>query len=138
MKQYTIDQLNDLLNRACEIITSLEGYANEHSHYPEHNRELQKAVDTFFNEIDSMNEDDGPEYDSAGFTEEDRIVEGQYMTYVESVKRNIDKATEDGILRDDCSEGYSYLSKETFIKRAKDIIADLDAQDWDTFGKNKI
>ena len=60
MKQYTIDQLNDLLNRACEIITSLEGYANEHSHYPEHNRELQKSVDAFFNEIDYMNEDDEP------------------------------------------------------------------------------
>ena len=58
MKQYTIDQLNDLLNRACEIITSLEGYANEHSHYPEHNWELQKSVDAFFNEIDYMNEDD--------------------------------------------------------------------------------
>ena len=60
MKQYTIDQLNDLLNRACEIITSLEGYANEHSHYPEHNRELQKSVDAFFNEIDYMNEEDEP------------------------------------------------------------------------------
>jgi len=24
------------------------------------------------------NEDDGPEYDSAGFTEDDRIVNGQY------------------------------------------------------------
>jgi len=39
---------------------------------------LQKAVDAFFNEIDYMNEDE-PEYDSAGFTEEDRIVNGQYM-----------------------------------------------------------
>jgi hypothetical protein len=84
MKQYTIDQLNDLLNRACEIITSLEGYANEHSHYPEHNRELQKSVDAFFNEIDYMNEDDEPEYDSAGFTEEDRIVEGQYRVIIGS------------------------------------------------------
>ncbi len=81
MKQYTIDQLNDLLNRACEIITSLEGYANEHSHYPEHNWELQKSVDAFFNEIDYMNEDE-PEYDSAGFTEEDRIVEGQYRVII--------------------------------------------------------
>lgn len=26
----------------------------------------------------SQNEDEGPEYDSAGFTEEDRIVNGQY------------------------------------------------------------
>ena len=57
MKQFTVDQLNDLLNKACEIITSLEGYAMEHSHYPEHNRELQKSIDAFFNEIDHMNED---------------------------------------------------------------------------------
>ena len=54
MKQYTVDQLNDLLNRACEIITSLEGYANEH---PDYHRNEQKIVDAFFNEIDHMNED---------------------------------------------------------------------------------
>lgn len=79
MKQYTIDQLNDLLNRACEIITSLEGYAEEAiTEYQ--GSYTQREVDTFFNEIDFMNEEDtGPEYDSAGFTEEDRIVEGQYM-----------------------------------------------------------
>ena len=103
MKQYTIDQLNDLLNDACEIITSLEGYANEHSHYPEHNRELQKAVDAFFDEIDYMNEEDtGPEYDSAGFTEDDRIVNGQYMNMY------------------------------------KDTDPDLEAQNAEIFGKNKI
>jgi hypothetical protein len=31
-----------------------------------------------------MNEDDEPEYDSAGFTEEDRIVEGQYRVIIGS------------------------------------------------------
>jgi hypothetical protein len=133
MKQYTIDQLNDLLNRACEIITSLEGYAKEHSHYPEHNRELQKSIDAFFDEIDYMNEDE-PEYDSAGFTAEDRIVEEQYMTYVENVKRNIDQATAEGILRDDWSEGYNYRSKEAWLR----MQADQEAQDADLFGKHKI
>ena len=151
--------LSDLLNRACEIITSLEGYANEHSHYPEHNRELQKSIDDFFNEVDMLNEEDtGPEHDSAGFTDEDRIVEGQYMTYVENVKRSIDKATEEGILKNDDSEGYSYLSKEEFIKRLEvdprfvemgdpnwlfpgeplHDDPDAEAQDYNTFGKNKI
>jgi len=83
MKQYTIDQLNDLLNRACDIITSLEGYAEESiSEYQ--GSYTQKDVDAFFNEIDYMNEDDEPEYDSAGFTEEDRIVEGQYRVLIGS------------------------------------------------------
>ncbi len=55
-----VESLKELLNRACEIITSLEGYANEHSHYPEHNRELQKSIDNFFNEVDMLNEDYSP------------------------------------------------------------------------------
>lgn len=97
MKQYTIDQLNDLLNRACDIITSLEGYA-EQSAIEYTNSPTQKDVDAFFNEIDYMNEDLGPEYDSAGFTDDDRIVNGQYRV----------------------------------------LDADQEAQDWDTFGKNKI
>lgn len=131
----TKEQANELLNRACDIITSLEGYANEHSHYPEHNRELQRTIDNFFNEIDMLNEEDtGPEYDSAGFTEEDRIVDGQYRTYVETTKQNIDKATAEGILRNDCSEGYSVMSKETWLR----MQADQQAQDWDTFGEKKV
>ena len=131
----TNEQLHELLNRACEIITSLEGYANEHSHYPEYNRELQKSIDNFFNEVDMLNEEDtGPEYDSAGFTEEDRIVDGQYRTYVETTKQNIDKATAEGILRNDCSEGYSVMSKETWLR----MQADQQAQDWDIFGEKKV
>ena len=81
-----------------------------------------------------------------------------YEKYVASVKRSIDKATEEGILRDDDSEGYSYLSKEEFIKRLEvdprfvemgdpnwlfpgeplHDDPDAEAQDYDTFGKNKI
>ena len=59
-------QSKDLLSRACEIITSLEGYANEHSHYPEHNRELLRAIDNFFNEVDMLNEDDVVELERGG------------------------------------------------------------------------
>jgi hypothetical protein len=38
----TTDQLNRLLNTACEIITALEGYADD---------SLKKDIDAFFNEI---------------------------------------------------------------------------------------
>jgi hypothetical protein len=38
----TTEQLNRLLNTACEIITSLEGYADE---------SLKKDIDVFFNEV---------------------------------------------------------------------------------------
>lgn len=78
-----------------------------------------------------------PEYDSAGFTEEDRIVNGQYRNmykdtdpdlvqleratpyekYVAEVKQNIDLAVQEGILRD--TGDYNYLSKESFDHRCK-------------------
>jgi len=58
------------------------------THYSEHklldadavNNLIDKVrdeIDLVIYEMDS-NEDDGPEYDSAGFTEDDRIVNGQY------------------------------------------------------------
>ena len=129
----TNKQLHELLNRACDIITSLEGWILEGSEY--YSSDTAKRVDNFFNEVDYLNEEDtGPEYDSAGFTEEDRIVDGQYRTYVDQVKQNIDKATAEGILRDDCSEGYSVMSKETWLR----MQADQEAQDWDIFGEDKI
>jgi len=188
----TEKQSKELLKRACEIITSLEGFIgyNDGDYYNSH---LSKSVDNLFDEVDMLNfhphedpevqnsideamgfiqrlktdptfaaqwgyNDLGPEYDSAGFTEEDRIVEGQYMTYVANVKRSIDKATEEGILRDNDSEGYSYLSKEEFIKRLEvdprfvemgdpnwlfpgeplHDDPDAEAQDYNTFGNNKI
>ena len=34
--------------------------------------------------VDEMDEDLGPEYDSAGFTEDDRIVNGQYRVVINS------------------------------------------------------
>jgi hypothetical protein len=90
--------LNGLLDRACELITSLEGYAKNNYQ----GSVTQKDVDAFFNEIDMLNEDHGPDYDSAGFAEEDRIVEGQYRVMF------------------------------------ADTDPDLEAQDYNTFGNNKI
>jgi len=82
MKQYTIDQLNDLLNRACDIITALEGFI-ELKGNGYYSSDLSKSVDNLFDEVDMLNEEDtGPEYDSAGFAEEDRIVEGQYRVII--------------------------------------------------------
>jgi len=58
------------------------------THHSEHKlldvNELNEIIDKIRDEIDDViyemdnNEDDGPEYDSAGFTEDDRIVNGQY------------------------------------------------------------
>jgi thymidylate synthase len=42
-----------------------------------------------------------------------------YKNYERTVKQSIDKATQDGILKDDDSEGYSYLDRESFIHRIK-------------------
>lgn len=39
----------------------------------------QTMIDSLTNQINEL-EDEGPEYDSAGFTEEDRVVNGQYKT----------------------------------------------------------
>ena len=39
----------------------------------------QTKIDSLTNQIRVL-EDEGPEYDSAGFTEEDRVVNGQYKT----------------------------------------------------------
>jgi hypothetical protein len=130
-------QLSELLDKACSLIITLEGYiVDANSDYDD--TPCAKEVHKLFNDVDMLNfhphNDIGPEYDSAGFTEEDRIVEGQYMTYVETVKQNIDQATAEGILKDDCSEGYSYLSKEEWLRRQ----ADQEAQDADLFGENKI
>ena len=129
----TNEQLHELLNRAWDIITSLEWAVRDDLEY--WTSDTAKRVDNLFTEIDMLNEEDtGPEYDSAGFTEEDRIVDGQYRTYVDTVKQNIDKATEEGILRCDDSEGYNYMSKETWLR----MQADQQAQDWDIFGEKKV
>ena len=80
-----------------------------------------------------------------------------YEVYVATVKQNIDKATEEGILRD--TGDYNYLSEESFNHRCKtDLVfaaqwgdpnwlfpgeplhddPDMEAQDYDVFGENKI
>ena len=153
----TKEQLHELLNRACDLITSLEGFIG-YNDGDYRNSDLSKSVDKLFDEIDYLNEEDtGPEYDSAGFTEEDRIVNGQYMDidaikqkfryqrYVDQIKRNIDQAVEDGILKSgtECVS-YSYMSEEGFNKRIETDPefaaqwADLEAQDYDTFGEKKV
>lgn len=42
-----------------------------------------------------------------------------YKNYEKTVKESITRATEEGILKDDDSEGFSYISTETFIDRIK-------------------
>jgi hypothetical protein len=39
----------------------------------------QTKIDSLKSKINEL-EDEGPEYDSAGFTEEDRVVNGEYKT----------------------------------------------------------
>jgi hypothetical protein len=63
------------------------------THHSEHKlldvNSLNEIIDKVRNEIDDViyemdnNEDEGPEYDSAGFTEDDRIVNGQYRATLE-------------------------------------------------------
>lgn len=96
----TEKQAKELLNRACDIITSLEGYAEE-AMTEYQGSYTQRNVDAFFNEVDMLNEGATP-----------------YENYVATVKRNIDQAVEDGILKSgtECVS-YSYMSEEGFNKR---------------------
>ena len=123
-------QLSELLDRACSLIITLEGYIiDANSDYDD--TPCAKEVHKLFDEIDMLNfhpptdvvelergedpnwlfpgeplhDDDPEDYDVA------------YMKYVLAVKKGIDQATEEGILKDDNSEGYSYLSRESFIQR---------------------
>ena len=138
----TEKQSKELLDRACDIITSLEGWILEGSEY--YSSDTAKRVDHLFDEIDMLN--DAEMY---GVT--------LYENYVATVKRNIDQATEEGILRD--TVAYNYLSKESFDHRCKTDLEfaaqwgdpnwlfpgeplhddpDMEAQDGDVFGENKI
>ena len=123
-------QLSELLDKACSLIITLEGYIiDANSDYDD--TPCAKEVHKLFDEIDMLNfhpptdvvelergedpnwlfpgeplhDDDPEDYDVA------------YMNYVLAVKKGIDQATEEGILKDDNSEGYSYLSRESFIQR---------------------
>jgi len=78
----TNEQLSRLLNTACDIITSLEDYYFELlNRTNEPDVHLESRISALFDEIKYSDEleDQGPEYDSAGFSIEDRIVDGQYM-----------------------------------------------------------
>jgi len=56
-----------------------------------------------------------------------------YKNYEKTVKQSIDKATQEGILKNDNSEDYNYLSKELFIERIK--TDDEFAKKWGSLGK---
>lgn len=63
---YIMDTVDDLIN--CSEIFDEEIV-----------EELQQYVDDIKEAYDEINaNDEGPEYDSAGFTEDDRIINGQY------------------------------------------------------------
>jgi hypothetical protein len=127
----TEKQSKELLNRACDIITALEGFIgyNDGDYY---NSDLAKSVDNLFDEVDMLKEAEMYKDTDPDLVQLERG--DAYDNYVATVKRNIDKAVAEGILKDDCTEGYSYMSKETWLCTQ----ADQEAQDFDTFGENKI
>lgn len=137
----TEKQAKELLNRACDIIASLEGWILEGSDY--YCSDTAKSVDALFNEIDMLNERATPSFfDVLQELRSYHKASTPYENYVATVKRNIDKATEEGLLRD--SSDYNYMSEETFANRMKTDPefaaqwADQEAQDYDTFGEKKV
>jgi hypothetical protein len=108
-------QLSELLDKACSLIITLEGYIiDANSDYDD--TPCAKQVHELFDEIDMLNfhpPTDVVELERAD-TEDYDVA---YIKYVLAVKKSIDQATEEGILKDDSSEGYSYLSRESFIQR---------------------
>ena len=46
----------------------------------------QLLINACCEDLNDQYNDDEPEYDSAGFTEEDRVVDGQYMNTTESLQ----------------------------------------------------
>ncbi len=55
------------------------------------------------------------------------ILDEAHRVYERTVKDSIDRATEEGILKDDHTEGYSVLSRESFINRIK---TDTEFSEW--------
>jgi len=93
----TNEQLSRLLNTACDIITSLEDYYYDLLTRSKHGSDidLESRISALFDEIKYSDglEDEGPEYDSAGFSVEDRIVDGQYMVIPDADAEAQDFAT---------------------------------------------
>jgi hypothetical protein len=74
-----IEKIKELLSQAVELIeNNIEVAQNlDLTH-------MCETIDSFIYELDEIGdfeqyEDEGPEYDGAGFSEEDRIVNGQYQ-----------------------------------------------------------
>ena len=150
----TEKQSKELLKRACDIITTLEmfiGYDNTDYR----NSYLSKKVDNLFDEVDMLNEAEMYKDTDPDLVQLERVT--PYENYVATVKRNIDQATAEGILRD--TVAYNYLSKESFDHRCKTDLEfaaqwgdpnwlfpgaplhddpDMEAQDSGVFGENKI
>jgi copper chaperone CopZ len=65
------EEVNELLNEACEIITLLEDISGLSKHgYPDNSIEAQ--VETFFKKITAMNEETCPKCDQHPYSETDR------------------------------------------------------------------
>lgn len=71
-----VNRLNELLNRACSLIDSLESLhlLIDEKGYLE--SELCKDVQSLYDDVNAL-EEDAPKYDGAGFTVEDRKVDNQ-------------------------------------------------------------
>ena len=73
----------DIPNIFEEYVMSLAGFAYYDGDSPITMFKMWCSDEDIF---DNYNNDDGPEYDSAGFTEDDRIIQGQYMVAVKAAK----------------------------------------------------
>ena len=77
----SVDSIEQRNSNAMDYITStVEDLINDNEVFNEDTiDELQQYVDDIKEAYDKIKaNDEGPEYDSAGFTEDDRIVNGQY------------------------------------------------------------
>ena len=76
----SIDSFTDQNQNALEYIReTISNLIHSDALTEEAIEDLQQYLDAMKDAMDSI-EDEGPEYDSAGFTEDDRIVNGQYKT----------------------------------------------------------
>jgi hypothetical protein len=73
----TLKELNEIYYCLGKVLTLNEVNLANISLVEQIRDKIRDEIDITVYENES-NEDDGPEYDSAGFTEDDRIVNGQY------------------------------------------------------------
>jgi hypothetical protein len=73
-----VEQNESHLKELGKNISSIEYFTNELNKSVVLRDKIQTALYDEANRLDKIIADDEPEYDSAGFTEDDRIVNGQY------------------------------------------------------------